>query len=107
MITMFNKPTNWTLEDFWDSEANRILNRMPVAYTELIWTSSANMSDAEKAEHPGHETTGGFLKSIEHKADCQAWWDELSEKEKRIVMNLPNFDDEIFKECTGIDVRGV
>ena len=79
---------------------------MPATFTELIWTSSANMSDAEKAEHPEHETTGGFLKAIEHEADPQAWWDGLSEKEKGIVMSLPNFDAEIFKECTGINVRG-
>ena len=34
------------------------------------------------------------------------WWDGLSDRKKTIVMNLPNFDKDIFKEITGIDVEG-
>ena len=31
-------------------------------------------------------------------------WNKLSQKEKDIVMAIPNFDKAIFKEITGIDV---
>mgnify|MGYP000002486697 FL=1 len=34
------------------------------------------------------------------------WWDGLSDRKKDIVMQLPNFDKDIFKEITGITVEG-
>lgn len=35
----------------------------------------------------------------------QSHWDNLSEENKTIVMSLPNFDADIFEECTGIRVE--
>lgn len=32
-------------------------------------------------------------------------WKKLSDAEKQAVMELPNFDAEIFEEITGIDVN--
>lgn len=34
----------------------------------------------------------------------QIWWDGLSEHEKMVIENLPNFDPKLFRQCTGIDV---
>lgn len=34
--------------------------------------------------------------------DMQAGWNRLSKYEKETVMSLPNFNEDIFKECTGI-----
>ena len=34
-----------------------------------------------------------------------AWWYNLSDYEKNVIKSLPNFDAEIFKEITGIDVN--
>lgn len=34
----------------------------------------------------------------------QYWWDALTVYEKQMILNLPNFDADIFKEITGIDV---
>ena len=45
------------------------------------------------------------LKHIEKETGRQMWWDGLSDHEKEIVLNLPNFDKAIFKEITGIDVQ--
>lgn len=105
-ITMFNKPSTWTMEDYWKSTAYDILNRMPGEYIDLIWTYSADMTAEEKEAHPDHETTGGFLKSVKIEADRQEWWNKLTKREKTEVMGLPNFDAEIFEECTGICVKG-
>lgn len=49
--------------------------------------------------------TGGFLKNIEGEKERQEWWDGLTKGNKDIVMSLPNFDKDIFKEITGIDVE--
>ena len=35
----------------------------------------------------------------------QIWWDKLSDNNKNEVMSLPNFDPDVFYECTGIQVK--
>jgi hypothetical protein len=34
----------------------------------------------------------------------QAWWENLPWAQRASVLDLPNFDADIFRECTGIDV---
>ena len=62
------------------------------------------MTDAEKNEHPLYETTGGYLKTYKYKEAWQRSWNKASEKDRAKLFELPNFDAEIFKEITGIDV---
>lgn len=62
-------------------------------------------SQLMKKEHPEYETTGGYLKIVKHKADRQTWWDGLSADDKQTVISLPNFDTDVFYECTGIRVK--
>ena len=101
-MLMFNKPSNWTYQKWMDSEARCIL--LDCQLHNLSWISSKDMSDEEKEKHPEHETTGGFLRESEEDSR-QAWWDSLSRDEKDVILVLPNFDKEIFKEITGIDVN--
>ena len=99
-IMLFNKPSEWTYNDWLYSDARHLLNRMPENVVE--WISSDDMTDEEKAEHPTHETTGGYLRALD-KSDCgQLWWDNLTEKEREIIKAIPNFNEEIFYICTGI-----
>ena len=102
-IFLFNKPSDWTYQDWLNSDARYILNCIPSNVLEWIW--SDDMTDEEKTEHPEHQVTGGFLKHIEKETGRQMWWDGLSDHEKEIVLNLPNFDKAIFKEITGITVE--
>lgn len=102
-IMFFNKPSDWTYRDWLCSDAKRLLNRIPQSVVK--WIYSKNMTDEEKANHPTHETTGGYLKVLDEKECHQIWWDGLSDNEKKIVYQLPNFDAEIFYECTGIKVK--
>ena len=102
-IFLFNKPSDWTYQDWLNSDARYILNCIPSNVLEWIW--SDDMTDEEKTAHPEHQVTGGFLKHIEKETGRQMWWDDLSDYEKEIVLNLPNFDKAIFKEITGIDVQ--
>ena len=103
---MFNKPSNWTVEDWRCSEARRLLNN--IMYNALKWIYSDEMSEEEKEQHPEHEIIGGYLKELDklEKSKCnQLWWDSLSDYEKNVIKSLPNFDAKIFKEITGIDVN--
>ena len=101
-IMMFNKPSEWTYRDWRNSEAGHLLNQIPRDVLE--WVYSEDMTDEEKENYPEHETTGGYLKIFE-KSDCaQIWWDGLLETKKDVIKNLPNFDAEIFKNITGIEI---
>ena len=101
-ISMFNKPSDWSYRDWLNSDARYLLNQIPKNVVE--WIYSEDMTDEEKAEHPTHETTGGYLKVLDE-SDCgQLWWGSLSDRQKDIIKALPNFDPEIFEKCTGIKV---
>ena len=102
-ILMFNKPSNWTIRDWYHSKAMIILDRLH--NNSLQWIPAIKMSREEKEQHPEYEITGGYLKKCD-KSECnQLWWDSLSDPEKNIIKSLPNFDAEIFKEITGIDIN--
>jgi hypothetical protein len=104
-IMMFNKPSNWTIDDWRNSLAFKIMGCCPVTnYVDTSWIMPVDMTAKEKEEHPEYNTTGGYLKVEEHNADKQKWWDELSDSDKLEVMSIPNFDADIFFECTGIKV---
>ena len=65
------------------------------------------MSEEEKRAYPNAEVTGGYLKKLDGKSlqrKRQEWYDSLSEEGKKEIKNLPNFDRDIFKKITGIDV---
>ena len=103
-IFLFNKPSDWTYQDWLNSDARYILMDCPSNV--LAWVWDDDMTDEEKEQHPEYSVTGGFLKHIEKETGRQMWWDGLSDRQKDIVMQLPNFDKNIFKEITGITVEG-
>ena len=103
-IRLFNKKSKWTYHDWINSEARSVMSNCP--YTKTIWIYSSGMTDSEKEKYPTWECTGGYLKTIYvTKKDKQKWWDELDDTEREAVMSLPNFDKEIFKKITGIEVK--
>lgn len=103
-IFLFNKPSDWTYQDWLNSDARYILMDCPSNVFAWVWDD--DMTDEEKEQHPEYSVTGGFLKHIEKETGRQMWWGGLSDKQKDIVIKLPNFDKDIFKEITGITVEG-
>ena len=63
------------------------------------------MSDIEKEENPAHKTTGGYLKVYDYKEVFQNSYNQASEEDKELLLELPNFDADVFFEISGIDVR--
>ena len=104
-IFLFNKLSDWTYQDWLNSKAKKVLSICPCNI--LQWRTLENMTDREKKNHPECSVTGGFLEYIENETKRQMWWNKLSDIDKDAVMSLPNFDKEIFKEITGIDVGEV
>ena len=101
-VRLFDHQTDITFSDFKWSRAYGLLCNIPSDC--LTWKYSEYMTDDEKAEHPEHETTGGFL--YLEKADRQAWWESLSDDSKAVIISMPYFDAEKFFICTGIKVNG-
>lgn len=101
-IFLFNRHSDWTYQDWLNSDARYILSNIPSNIHE--WISSDDMTDEEKNKHPEYQVTGGFLKCVNNDSKRQEWWNNLSKKDKQAVMSLPNFNNDIFKEIAGIDV---
>ena len=85
-IRIFNKPSGMSLEEFWDSKYYEALQSEPLELT--YW-------DNENKE----------LKCRSYKDACAIWWSKLTEKNKKIIQEIPNFDPEIFFDITGIDIK--
>ena len=101
-IYMFNKPSEWTYSDWEDSAAYAILKCIP--QSEFKYIPWRDMSDEERALHPEAEITGGYPKGVNIFEYTTTWWHGLSEDAKMAITSLPNFDKEVFKKITGIDI---
>lgn len=103
-IFLFNQLSEWTFSDWVRSHARDILSKMPTVFQ---YVCLKEMSEEEKRAYPNAEVTGGYLKKLDGKSlqrKRQEWYDGLSEESKKEIKNLPNFDRDIFKKITGIDV---
>ena len=99
-IMLFNKPSDWTYHDWLESEARFLLTQMPKRTVK--WVYKNDMTDEEKELHPTYEIAGGYLKRLKNLDLIQSWWNNLSLMEKETIKAIPNFDPDIFYECTGI-----
>ena len=100
---MFNKPSDITYQDWLKSDARYLLNQIPKNVVKWIYPD--DMTDEEKAVHPEHKTTGGYLKVLDESECSQIWWDGLNNSQKEIIKSMPNFNESIFEEITGIKVN--
>jgi hypothetical protein len=97
-IELFNKPSSWSLQDFLDSEAYYLTQRLLL--TE--WRAWSDMTDHEKEQYPRAETSEGYTKKHDYKAAWATLWASLSPREKEQITSLPNFDKAVFEAITGI-----
>lgn len=101
-IMLFNKPSDMTYREWMDSEARYLLNQIPKDVVE--WVYEVDMTDEEKEQHPSYETTGGYLKVLNESECGQIWWNGLPDRQKNVIKAIPNFNAEIFEQCTGIKI---
>ena len=95
---MFNKPTDVKLDD---------IDFPLFLYFDLtVWVWKNDATEEEKDEHKNEiETQGGFLKALRYKEAFRKAWDEASKEEHKKLLKLPNWDNEVFKEISGIDAE--
>lgn len=101
-LRMFNKPCDWTYMDWKRSTAHELMQMFSDMLTK--WVVWEDMTDDQKKEYPEAETLGGTYILRDGEETGREFWKSLSEKDRQEILSLPNFDAEIFKETTGIDV---
>ena len=71
-----------------------------------VWISYDTATEEERAEHKKEfETCGGYVKTLEYKEAFRRSWDRASKEEHMKLLKLPNWNNEIFKEISGIDAE--
>ena len=97
-VRMFNKMTKLKRKD---------IDIPSWCYFDLtVWVSHDTATEKEKEEHKTEiETCGGYLKTLEYKKAWKLAWDKVGKEEHKQLLKLPNWDNEVFKEITGIDAE--
>lgn len=98
LVRIFNKETNVPRDD---------IDFPSFLYFDLVvWVSYDTATEEEKEEHKiDIETCGGFLKTLSYKEAFRIAWDKADKEEHRKLLNLPNWNNEIFMEISGIDAE--
>ena len=97
-VRIFNKETNVSLHDI-DFPSF-------LCFGSTVWVSHDTATDEEKEVHKTDiETCGGFTKAISYKEAFRIAWDKASKEEHEKLLKLPNWNNEIFKEISGIDAE--
>ena len=96
-LRMFNKPT--------DKEWNDIDHPYFRQFYLNKWIWEDEMTDEEKKANPKFYVRQGYLKTYSWEEAWANYWRDTDDKDRQRVLNLPNFDPEVFKEITGIDVE--
>ena len=103
-LYLFNKPTDFTWEEFTKIFPNEYNLLFYSSFTLTEWVNENDMSDKEKEENPEYKTTGGYLRQRTYKEAWQIMWNSWTKEQQNSIKKLPNFDKDIFKEITGIEV---
>ena len=69
------------------------------------WIPEDAMTDEEKEEHDTYKATGGYLRSYDYQEAWRKSWENTTDEDRRKTLSLPNWDNELFKEISGIDVE--
>lgn len=98
-IRIFNQPSGMSLRDWYRSRYWEAMCEAPFILTDWIW-----YTEEEKAADEEKERVGGYLKVYSMEDAWKNWWDRLSEEAKKTIQEIPNFDPEVFKDITGIEL---
>jgi hypothetical protein len=70
-----------------------------------LWIDEKDMSDLEKETNPSYKATGGYLKALGYKEAFTASVKSASKQDRDLIRALPNFNDDVFFEISGCDLR--
>lgn len=98
LVRIFNKSTKTKREN---------INFPSFLYFDLtLWVSRDTATEEEKKAHKNEfEIAGGFIKTLTYKEAFKRAWDKAPKEEHKKLLALPNWNNEIFKEISGIDAE--
>ena len=97
-IMMFNKPIKIKRED--------IIFPKFLFFSLTEWVTKEDATEEEKVKYKKEiKMYGSFLKRLDYKEAFRIAWDKAPYKEHKMLLDLPNWDNEIFKEISGIDAE--
>jgi hypothetical protein len=95
-ICIFNIQTDWTLKEFYNSKYYAAIISSDFPLTEWVYDPS-----------PAENGVDGKLVVNSYEDACRRWWKGMSQKNKEIIKEIPNFNIEVFCDITGIDKKDV
>lgn len=99
-VPFFNKESQMTWDEWYNNSAYYAACNLNVT----AWIEWSNMTDDEKKKKPEAFVCGGYIKTFDYKTAWKNLWDKLSCEERKSFTDLPNFDNDIFEEITGIKI---
>ena len=99
-VKIFDIETDMTMKEVIQTDWYRMLFKYSIDLTKWI-----ENTDEEKQSDKDKDLIGGYLKTYTYKEACKNWWDKYTDKEKAVIMSMPNFDKDKFKQITGIEVE--
>ena len=99
-VPIFNKDSGLTWKEIIYKDWYEALRSGSFKLTEWIWYTEEEMKDS-----PIRQAIQGYLKQYTFEEACLNWWDSLNSECKELIKTMPNFDKEIFKQITGIEVE--
>ena len=63
------------------------------------------MNNKEKEAYPSYVTIGGYLKCYDNRTAWRNSWNKTTKEDREKCLQLPNWNNEMFKEISGIDVE--
>ena len=100
MMRLFNKETSMTVTEFY--QKCRLPNTSGLQH--IVFVPTNKMTKNEKNNNPNHTTIGGYLKVVSYKAMWRKFWEKTTASNRKLFLQLPNFNKKIFKQITGITV---
>ena len=101
ILFLFDKPTEILVREWEQSKVYRLMGMI----SPCIWVPFYKMNEEEKKQNPNAETTDGYLKTISLKEAWANFWDVLEDENKKLFLELPNFDADKFEHITGIKTK--
>jgi hypothetical protein len=98
-INIFNMPTHMTMREFLNSKYYSAIISSDFKLAEWIPYTEEEMEKDESKK-----LIGGYLKTYTYQEACRNWWDGMHDENKAIICSMPNFDANVFKDITGIEV---
>lgn len=98
-VKIFDTETDMTMKEVMQTDWCWMLFKYSIDLTRWI-----EYTDEEKQSDKDKDLIGGYLKTYTYKEACKNWWDKYTDKEKAVIMSMPNFDKDKFKQITGIEV---